>query len=276
MYHVPLQDIARIQNAQGVRLVQGPTARTIYLAMDVARPDSLEAPGTPNHMRDVRVRRAMYQAIDMATIRRVVLRDSTTLAGLPIAPAVGGFVAELNERLPFDPAASRRLLEEAGATGFRVALGCPNNRYVNDEAICQSVVAMLQRAGIQARLDAMPFGRFLQRGGAGEFQFWLLGWTPGNFDMTNPARELLGEGSFNWGRFRDAEMERLAAEIGAISPENPRRQELARAYWTRFRELVPMIPLHQEPQNFAVRETVADFQMRVGEDLELRGVRMRR
>jgi peptide/nickel transport system substrate-binding protein len=275
MYHVPLQDIPRVQNAPGIRLIQGPTARTIYLAMDTSRAESLEAPGTPNHMRDVRVRRAMYQAIDMETIRRVVLRNSTTAAGLPIAPAIGGFDAEANQRLPFDVEASRRLLAEAGATNFRVALGCPNNRYVNDEAICQSVVAMLQRAGIQARLDAMPFGRFLQRGANREFQFWLLGWTPGNFDITNPGRELLGEGSFNWGGFQDAEMARLLGEIGVESNQT-RRQELARAYWARFRELVPMIPLHQEPQMFGVRETVGDFSMRVSEDLELRGVRMRR
>jgi peptide/nickel transport system substrate-binding protein len=190
---------------------------------------------------------------------------------------VTGHVPALNERLPFDADAARRLLAEAGfPNGFRLTLNCPNNRYVNDEAICQAATAMLQRVGIQARLDAMPFGRFLQRGGAGEFQFYLLGWTPGNFDITNPARELLGEGSFNWGRFRDAEMDRLAAEIGTLGLQDPRRQQLAAAYWTRFRELIPMIPLHQEPQIFAVRETVADFTMRAAEDLELRHVRMRR
>ncbi|MBX9701231.1 MAG: ABC transporter substrate-binding protein [Acetobacteraceae bacterium] len=275
MYHVPLQDVPRVSQAQGVRLIQGPTARTIYLAMDVSRPESLEAPGTPNPMLDPRVRRAMYQAIDMATIRRVVLRDSTTAAGLPIAPAIGGFVEEFNRRLPFDPDAARRLLSEAGQPNFRVALGCPNNRYVNDEAICQSVVAMLQRVGIQARLDAVPFTRFLSRGANKEFQFWLLGWTPGNFDMTNPARELLGEGSFNWGSFRDERMQQLAAEIGNTATTDPRRQQMARDYWARFTELLPMIPLHQEPQVFAVRDTVADFQLRVQEDLELRGVRMR-
>ncbi len=277
MYHVPLQDVPRIQQQPGIRLVQGPTARTIYFAMDASRAESLDAPGTPNPLRDVRVRRAIYQAIDMATIRRVVLRDSTTLAGLPIAPSIGGFDAQANERLPFDPEAARRLLAEAGfAQGFRVTLGCPNNRYINDEAICQSAVAMLQRVGIQARLDAMPFGRFLQRGGNGEFQFWMLGWTPGNFDITNPARELLGEGSFNWGRWRNERAERIAAEIGALSPQDARRQELARQYWAIFREELPMIPLHQEPQIFGVRETVADPGLRVQEDVELRSVRMRR
>lgn len=274
MYHVPLQDIPRVQNAPGIRLIQGPTARTIYLAMDVTRPELIDQPGTPNPMRDVRVRRAMYQAIDMETIRRVVLRNSTTASGLPIAPAVTGFDAAANERLPFDPDGARRLLAEAGASNFRVTLGCPNNRYVNDEAICQSVVAMLQRVGIQARLDAVPFGRFLQRGANKEFQFWLLGWTPGNFDITNPGRELLGEGSFNWGNFSDPQMNQLLDQIG-VETDQAKRQELARAYWARFRELLPMIPLHQEPQMFGVRDTVADFRMRVNEDLELRGVRMR-
>ena len=276
MYHVPLQNVQQVQQAPGVRLVQGPTARSIYFAMDVERAESLDEPGRPNPLRDVRVRRAMYQAIDMGTITRVILRNSTVAAGLPIGTAIGGHVPALAERLPFDPDAARRLLTEAGyPNGFRITLNCPNNRYVNDEAICQAATAMLQRVGIQARLNAVPFGRFLQGGGNGEYQFYLLGWTPGNFDMTNPARELLGEGSFNWGRFNDARMNELAREIGTISPQDPRRQQLATEYWTRFRDLLPMIPLHQEPQIFAVRETVADFAMRVHEDLELRHVRMR-
>ena len=276
MYHVPLQDVQRVSQAQGIRLIQGPTARTIYFAMDTSRAESLDAPGTPNPLRDPRVRRAMYQAIDMGTITRVILRNATVAAGLPIAPAIGGFSAAANERLPFDPDASRRLLTEAGfPNGFRLTLNCPNNRYVNDEAICQAAVGMLQRVGIQARLNAVPFGRFLQGGGAGEYQFYLLGWTPGNFDMTNPGRELLGEGSFNWGRFQDDQMAALLTQIG-VESDQPKRQALADQYWARFRELVPMIPLHQEPQIFGVRETVAELPLRVTEDLELRHVRMRR
>jgi peptide/nickel transport system substrate-binding protein len=276
MYHVPLQNVQQVQQAQGVRLIQGPTARSIYFAFDVTRPESLDEPGRPNPLLDPRVRRAMYQAIDMGTITRVILRNSTVAAGIPIGQAIGGFVAAANERLPFDPDASRRLLTEAGyPNGFPITLSCPNNRYVNDEAICQAAVAMLQRVGIRARLNALPFGRFLAGGANNEYQFWLLGWTPGNFDMTNPGRELLGEGSFNWGKFNDAQMNAWLAEIGTLSPQNPRRQELATQYWARFRELLPMIPLHQEPQIFAVRDTVADFTMQVQEDLQLRHVRMR-
>jgi peptide/nickel transport system substrate-binding protein len=276
MYHVPLQDLQRVSQAQGIRLIQGPTARSIYFAFDVTRPENLEAPGTPNPLRDVRVRRAMYQAIDMGTITRVILRNATVAAGIPIGQAIGGFDAAANQRLPFDPEASRRLLAEAGyQNGFRITLNCPNNRYVNDEAICQAAVGMLQRVGIQARLNAVPFGRFLQGGANNEYQFWLLGWTPGNFDITNPGRELLGEGSFNWGKFQDDQMAELLRQIG-VESDATKRQQLASQYWARFRELLPMIPLHQEPQMFGVRDTVAELPLRAQEDLELRHVRMRR
>jgi peptide/nickel transport system substrate-binding protein len=276
MYHVPLQDVPRVSQAQGLRLIQGPTARTIYFAFDVNRAENADAPGTPNPLRDVRVRRAMYQAIDMGTITRVVLRNSTVASGLPIGTAISGFVEAQNQRLPFDAAAARRLLTEAGfPNGFPITLSCPNNRYVNDEAICQAVVGMLQRAGIQARLESIPFGRFLQRGANKEYMFYLLGWTPGNFDITNPGRELLGEGSFNWGGFQDDRMAELLRQI-AVETDQPKRQDLAGQYWARFQELLPMIPLHQEPQIFAVRDTVAELPLRANEDLELRHVRMRR
>lgn len=275
MYHVPLQDVQRVSQAPGIRLIQGPTARSIYFGFDVARSESLDEPGKPNPLQDVRVRRAMYQAIDMNTITRVILRNSTVAAGIPVAPAVGGFVAEANERLPYDPNAARQLLNEAGyPNGFRMTLHCPNNRYVNDEAICQAAVGMLQRVGIQARLNALPFGRFLQGGGNGEFQFWMLGWTPGNFDITNPARELLGEGSFNWGKLNDERMNSLAAQI-AVETDQAKRQDLSKQYWARFREVLPMVPLHQEPQIFGVRDTVRELPLRVNEDLVLEYVRMR-
>jgi peptide/nickel transport system substrate-binding protein len=38
MYHVPLQNVPQVQQQQGIRLVQGPTARSIYFAFDVTRP----------------------------------------------------------------------------------------------------------------------------------------------------------------------------------------------------------------------------------------------
>ena len=54
----------------------------------------------------------------------------------------------MNDRFPHDPEAARAMLAEAGyPDGFPVTFDCPNDRYVNDEAICLAVVPMLKRIG---------------------------------------------------------------------------------------------------------------------------------
>jgi peptide/nickel transport system substrate-binding protein len=277
---VPLQDVAALQNVQGLSVRQGPTARTVYLAMDTARETLLDQPGVKNPLTDARVRRAIYQAIDSAALMRVVMRGFGQASGLIIAPQIQGWDQESNQRLPTDPDAARRLLAEAGyPNGFTISMHCPNNRYINDEALCTAVVPMLARVGINVRLTGMNFSQFIPAGGQGQFQFYMLGWTPGNFDLSNPLRELLtmtdGGGTFNWGRYSNPRVEALRQQI-ATETNMQTRAQLSRQVWQIIREDVPIVPLHQEPQVFAVLDTVADFNMRVQEDVELRFVRMRR
>ncbi len=282
IYPVPQQDIPRVSQAAGVRVQQGVTARTVFLAFDVSRPESLDMPGSGrNPFRDVRVRQAFYHAIDIETIRRVVMRNSSQPAGLIIAPQIGGFQADLNTRLPFDADRARALLAEAGyASGFPVTLHCPNNRYINDEAICTAIIPMLTRVGIQARLVSRPMSQHINTAGSPNFEasFWMLGWTPGNFDVVSPIRELLtmtdGGGTFNWGRYSNPRLEALRPLI-ASETEDARRTALIREALTILRTDLPQIPLHQEPQVFGVRDTVAEFALRVQEDVDLRYVRMR-
>ena len=69
-------------------------------------------------------------------------------------------------------------------------MDCPNDRYVNDEAICQAVVGMLARIGVKVNLMAQPkaqyFAKVLKPGGY-QTSFYLLGWTPGTFDSPQRA-----------------------------------------------------------------------------------------
>src|SRR3546814_10187278 len=80
----------------------------------------------------------MYRAIDIEAIRKKVMRDDAEPAGIIAAPFVHGWTKELDQRLPYDVEAAKTLLAEAGyPDGFQVKLDCPNDRYINDEAICQ-------------------------------------------------------------------------------------------------------------------------------------------
>jgi len=72
-----------------------------------------------------------------------------------VAPGVKGYPGQhLNNRLPFDVEGAKRRLVEAGyPQGFEIGMNCPNDRYVNDEEICQAVAAMLAKIDRQGEPD---------------------------------------------------------------------------------------------------------------------------
>ena len=279
VYPVPFQDIQRVSQAPNTRVIQGPSGRTIYLGFDVFRDESLDMPGTGrNPLKDVRVRQAIYHAIDENAIIRVVMRGSTQPAGLFIAPSIGGFQQDMSDRLPFNADRARELLREAGyPNGFPLTLNCPNNRYVNDEAICTAIIPMLTRVGIQARLNAQPMIQFVNLGNPPGYgaAFWLLGWTPGNFDVSNPLTELVGQGgAYNWGRYLNPRLEQLRPMI-INETDQERRNGLIREALTILRNDLPQVPLHYEPQVYGILNTVENFDLAAQEDVRMFQVRMR-
>ena len=207
---VPLQDVPRLESTAGVEALQGPELRTIFLGFDQHRDELLDMPGSgKNPFKDARVRKAFYQAIDINAIKRVVMRNASTPTGLMIAPGINGFQEDMNDRFPHDPEASKALLAEAGyADGFPVTFDCPNDRYVNDEAICLAIVPMLKRIGIDVKLNAQTKSLHFQKIGRKEqwnTSLFLLGWTPGSYDAHNPLLQLMslddeGRGTWNCGR----------------------------------------------------------------------------
>ena len=68
-------------------------------------------------------------------------------------------------------------LVASGPNGaFAITLDCPNDRYINDEAICQAAVGMLGQIGLQTRLNAQPKALFFRQIGALKTDFYMLGW----------------------------------------------------------------------------------------------------
>jgi peptide/nickel transport system substrate-binding protein len=152
----PLQDLNRLRAAQGVRVLEGPEVRTIFLAMDVFRDQLLYSDVRDrNPLKDLRVRQALYHAIDIQAIHRTTMRGQSVVTGTFFPPQVNGYTQSEDVRLPYDQARARALLTEAGyPNGFGITLDCPNNRYINDEQICQAIVAMWgarRRAGAAQR-----------------------------------------------------------------------------------------------------------------------------
>jgi len=161
---VPPQDIPRVDASPIARVLTGPELRTIFLGMDQRRDELLysNVKGR-NPFKDVRVRQAFAKAIDLHLIRDRVMRGLSEPAALLISPLLFAGAKDFRPAT-VDVEGAKKLLVEAGyPQGFAVGLDCPNDRYVNDEAICQAVVGMLARIGVKVSLNAQPKTKFSPR-----------------------------------------------------------------------------------------------------------------
>ncbi|GGF05144.1 ABC transporter substrate-binding protein [Stappia taiwanensis] len=266
VYPVPVQDIKRVESNEATRALTGPELRTVFLGFDQRRDELLHSTVKgKNPFKDVRVRKAFYQALNLDAIRDKIMRGLSTPSALMISPFLFSRAGEF-ERLPYDPKAAKALLVEAGyPDGFGVSLDCPNDRYVNDEAICQAVAAFLARIGIKVDLNAQPkaqyFAKVLASGGY-DTSFYLLGWTPASFDSSNVLADLHGcrddkgtGGPFNLGGYCNPEVDALTARIFAENDPEARDQLIVDAYRLTLDD-VAYIPLHQQGLAWGVSNRV--------------------
>ncbi|HWI12531.1 MAG TPA: ABC transporter substrate-binding protein [Burkholderiaceae bacterium] len=268
MEPVPLQDIERIKASSGATVLQGPELRTIFLGMDQKRDELLfSSVKGKNPFKDKRVRQAFYQAIDVETIKSRVMRGAATPTALMVGPGVNGFQADMNKRLPYDVEAAKKLMADAGyASGFEVAMNCPNDRYVNDAAICQAVAANLARIGIKINLQTETkntyFPKILRR----DTSLYLLGWTPSTTDAHDALYNLMatptdkGQGQYNLGAYSNPKLDELTAKV-QIETDKAKRDQMIREAFKVHLDDVGHIPLHQQALAWAYAKNVTLTQL---------------
>ena len=268
MEPVPLQDVERIKSAGNLTVLQGPELRTIFLGMDQKR-DELQFSSVKgkNPFKDKRVRQAFFQAIDIEAIKSRTMRGAATPTALMVAPGVRGFQADMNKRLPYDSEAAKKLLAEAGyPNGFEVGMNCPNDRYVNDAAICQAVAANLARIGVKVNLMAETkvsyFPKILRR----DTSFYLLGWTPSTGDSHDVLSAIMatptdkGQGQFNLGAYSNPRLDDLTLKVQSETDEK-KRNDMIREAFKIHQDDVGHIPLHQQALAWGMSNRVSLVQL---------------
>jgi peptide/nickel transport system substrate-binding protein len=158
----PFQDIARLKQDRSLKLVETTDIGTQYLGFDQHSDVLQNGAARGNPFKDRRVRQAIAQAIDIKLIIDKVLRGQAAPAGSHLSKLVDGYLPELEKRLPYDPAAARALLKQAGyADGFAVTLDCVNVTY--RAAVCQAIAAMLAQVGIKVTFLPSPSATFFPK-----------------------------------------------------------------------------------------------------------------
>ncbi len=265
---VPLQDVPRITASGKARVMQGPELRTIFLGMDQKRDELLySSVKGKNPFKDKRVRQAFYQAIDIDGIQKTVMRGASRPTALMVGPGINGFDATMDKRFPYDTAAAKALLAEAGyPNGFEVGMNCPNDRYVNDSNICQAVAAGLARIGVKVNLQAETKGTYFPKVLKRDTSFYLLGWTPSTYDSHNALNALMrcvddkGAGQFNLGAYCNPKLDELILQIQSET-DKAKRDGLIKEAFAIHAADIGHLPLHQQALAWGVANNVELVQM---------------
>lgn len=253
---VPLQDIGRVSATPNLKLEQINQIRTIFFGMDIGA-DSLRHTDGPNPFADPKVREAMYRAIDIEAIRQKVMRDLAFPAGIITSPGVDGYTPELDERLAFDVEGAKALMAQSGfPDGFSAQLDCPNDRYNNDEAICQATVGMLAQIGIDVTLNAQSKSLHFPLIQNRETDFYMLGWGVPTLDSHYVFDFLYkSDGTWNATGFADARLDELVAAM-AREVDLEKRNAMIQEAWEIAKASNAYLPLHHQVIVWASKDTV--------------------
>jgi len=243
----PLQDLKRIESADGLGVKTVAQIRSIFFGMDqgIDKLRTSDAEGNP--FKKAEVREAFNLAIDKAAIQRVVMEGLSFPTGMITPPGVLGNTPDNDASYGFDTEKAKALLAKAGyPDGFSVRLDCPNNRYNNDEKICQAAVAMLAKIGIKVNLDAIPKAQHFPKIQKRETDFYMLGWGVPTLDSHYVFSYLLeSAGSWNATGYKNARVDEITKAI-ATELDIEVRSGLIDEAWSLIKSDMPYVPIHHQ------------------------------
>lgn len=247
---VPVELFETAEKNKDIEVVTRPARRAIYLGLR-------NEPGFPAS--DVRVRRAMYMAInEEEIIEKVMFGHAFPAAQIPDPPTVG-YDSSL-KRLSYDPERAKLLLAEAGyPDGFKITLSGPNDRYVRDEQIIEAIAKQLAKVGIEVKIDTKPKAIFFPEVDEHILDFYLLGWFDGSYDFGRSFTKLLhsvdvekGYGGLNGAGYSDPTLDKLLEESAVIVDPEVRADKLRLLNRIAMEEKIAIIPLHYQEDSYAI------------------------
>ena len=261
---LPTQDVARLKQNAGLKVLEGAEVRTIFIGLDQHNNElQFSDVKGKNPFKDVRVRQALNLAVDRTAIQRTIMRGLSVPGMLMVAPGVNGYTKEADKPVTANIDAAKKLLADAGyPNGFEFTLDCPNNRYVNDEEICQAIVGMWARAGLKVKLNAMPFATYIPKIQKHESSAYMLGWGVATYDALYSLQSLVrtkttgADGNFNLGRVNDPKLDAL---IDAAKSETDvaKRDALLKEGLKLTMDNAYYVPIHHQIRPWAMKKNVS-------------------
>lgn len=258
----PVQDVPKLKENKAIKIMEGNENRTLFLNFDQGRDELLYGSKGKNPFKDIRVRQAMLQAIDINAIYVSVMRKLSLPTMSLIAPQVRGYTKDVENRPPVDIVKAKKLMADAGfGNGFDVTLDCTDNRYINDQAICVAIAGMLAKIDIRVKVNAMPRALYFPKLQNTDTSMYLLGWGVPTFDSLYTLQSIVrtkgqgGDGTWNFSGYSNPKIDTI---IDALKTEVDlkKRAQLTKAALLLEQADVGHIPLHHQVIPWAMRSNI--------------------
>ena len=257
---LPIQDIARLRADSKLRVNQAAENRTIFLGLNVgAAPLTYSDVKDKNPLADVRVRQAFQLAIDRVAIQKAVMRGLSVPTNIIAPPFVHGYDKAFGAVGKTDVAQAKKLLADAGyPNGFGITLHCTNDRYLNDEAICQAVAGFLGRAGVKTTVVSRPLAIQTAAINGQDTDFYLYGWGVPTYDSAYVFDYLVhtrgknARGATNATRYSNDDIDRQIVSL-ASEGDSRKRDATIKTIWTTVQKELIYLPLHDQIQTYAMK-----------------------
>lgn len=260
---VPVRDVDRVKNTEGLTVVSRPSERLIYLHVDAHRPHGPGIIGLDkNPFTDLRVRKALTLAIDRDSIVEKIMNGHAYPTNQMVQKGRRGYVEDMPPP-KYDPEEAKKLLAEAGyPDGFKVYLDAPNGRYPNDGQVAQALASQLTKVGIFVELRLHPKTTFFDFVRPGDKSSLVMtGWSE-PIDVGEMASVLFytrgknpAKGGSNRCHYSNPEFDALIDEADSTADREKRRVILEKA----ARMIVDdcgIIPLYFQEDLYGKKDTV--------------------
>lgn len=205
---VPIDDIDRLEEADGVHIESSEDGLVHTLLLDMRRPpfDELE------------VRQAFAHAIDVGQFVDQLLDGHGRELAVPMSRSVAQFDDSF-EPYEYDPDRATQLLAEAGyEDGLTLETNTSEGRYVADREIYDFLNGQLTSAGFDIEPTTVEWGRLISMMASGDGgPFYIIGWDHGEGDASKMDSFLQSEATYTVADL--PEYDRLSAEASASVDE---------------------------------------------------------
>ena len=216
--NIPVMDVNRLESDPNVQVITNPSLSCSYMGFDLLNEHGSAGTDDPNPLLNVKVRQAIYHAIDIQTIVDTVMNGYATVANSYMPSICVGYNANA-ERPAYDPELAKQLLTEAGyPDGFYLRIDARNDSDVNADQVSQAIASYLEKVGIKAEVNLLPRASFYEKISAENLQssFFMAGWSDisgegmvifNDMLYTYDGKPGMGEG--NRGHYSNAEVDAL-------------------------------------------------------------------